>query len=90
MAKVKDKSAKALLVEVPCEAIPEGANVFRHLAIEFVSTDREDQITIACVRRALVNAGAMIRKNGVQKPVEDWQDVFRWMVQNLTAQRVAT
>lgn len=89
MAKKEQKQTddSSLLLEIPVAEVDPDAGLFRHLQIDFYTSDREDQITIASLKRGLVLAGAKVRKNGLPKLVEDWQDVFRWMVQRLTEQR---
>lgn len=77
-----------LTIELPSQReLPAGAPLIRKIAIELTATDLADQETMNCILWGLRRKGAHIRKNGVMKPVSDLQDVFRFLLQKLTAAR---
>jgi len=76
------------LIEVPIQDdMPEGAPLIRRIAFELVASDLEDQRTMNRVLWALRREGAVVRRNGVPKPVSDLNDVLRFLLQSLTKAR---
>lgn len=77
------------LIEIPVQdQLPEGMPIIRHITFDLMASDHQDQLTMNSALIALRRENATIRKNGVEKPVNDLNDVVRFMLQSLTAARL--